>query len=160
MFSRYPGSSSFNPRRPVGGSSHSHFQNEIQMANYQRPIGNYMTNPYLYPQTQPGYYPVNGAYQAQQQVNWLPVQMVPNQSNPAMMVPFSSQNPAQHQYWRATQMNQFQNRFANNNPNMNSGTIISNPWDPAMSTNVSSLISQSIHTMPSSENLNNKEKSS
>jgi len=146
----------------------------MQMANFQRPIGNYMgvmqpmniqqtANPYLYPQTQQSYYPVNAAYQHQQQVNWLPVQMLSNQTNPAIIVPIN-QNPTQQQYWRANHMNQFQNRFTNSsNLNINNGsgsTLIPNPWDPAMSTNVSSLISQSIHTTPSSENSTHTEKKS
>jgi hypothetical protein len=177
MFPRYGGMTHSFPRRPVnpgfGGLNQFHFPNELQMTNFQRPIENYMgvmhhpmsiqmqpnqqtATPYLYAQSQPGYYPINTPYQ-HQQVNWVPV---PVQMVQQTIVPLA-QNPTQQQYWRANQINQFSNRFSSTNQNTNNNSpVVPNPWDPAMSTNVSSLISQSILTSSTPENSTNQEKSS
>ena len=137
------------------------------MPNFQHPqmhMGNYVNvlhplsypiqpnqqpnNPYLYAQTQQNFYPFNAYNMNQQPVNWMQMVQQP--------VATLSQNSVQ-QFWQPNQINRFPN--GHSPAHLNNGNMpgpVQNNWDPAMSTNVSSLISQSILT--SSTGNNNQDK--
>ena len=87
-------------------------------------------------------YPILNPYNMNQP-NWSPALFVQQPITQAQL------NPAlQHQYWQAQASSVIQNAQLNENQAQ------FNTWDPAMSTNVSSLISQSIHSTTDQNKIN------